>query len=54
VNTPVGTVRSRIARGRETLRKATGLFPARHSRSKDFPPVRTQASSAPKPQEVVQ
>lgn len=54
VNTPVGTVRSRIARGRETLRKATGLFPARHSRSKDFPPVRTQASSAPKSQEVVQ
>jgi RNA polymerase sigma-70 factor (ECF subfamily) len=54
VNTPVGTVRSRIARGRESLRKATGLFPARHSRRKDFPPVRTQASPAPKSQEVVQ
>lgn len=53
VNTPVGTVRSRIARGRETLRKATGLFPARHSRRKDFPPVRTRASP-PKSQEVVQ
>ena len=54
VNTPVGTVRSRIARGRESLRKVTGLFPARHSRRKDFPPVRTQASPAPKSQEVVQ
>jgi RNA polymerase sigma-70 factor (ECF subfamily) len=30
---PVGTVRSRVARGRETLRLATGLFPSRHSRS---------------------
>ena len=30
---PVGTVRSRVARGRETLRLATGLFPTRHSRS---------------------
>jgi RNA polymerase sigma-70 factor (ECF subfamily) len=44
VNAPVGTVRSRIARGRESLRKETGLFPARHSRRKDFPPVRAQAS----------
>jgi RNA polymerase sigma-70 factor (ECF subfamily) len=32
VNTPVGTVRSRVARGRESLRAMTGLFPARHSR----------------------
>jgi RNA polymerase sigma-70 factor (ECF subfamily) len=48
VDAPVGTVRSRIARGRESLRKATGLFPARHARRKDFPPVRTQASPAPK------
>ena len=32
VNTPVGTVRSRVARGRETLRAMTGLFPPRHSR----------------------
>ena len=43
VNAPVGTVRSRIARGRESLRKETGLFPARHSHRKDFPPVRAQA-----------
>jgi RNA polymerase sigma-70 factor (ECF subfamily) len=54
VNTPVGTVRSRIARGRESLRKTTGLFPARHSRRKDFPPVRAQASPVPKSQEVIQ
>jgi RNA polymerase sigma-70 factor (ECF subfamily) len=54
VNTPVGTVRSRIARGRESLRKATGLFPARHSRRKDFPPARRQASPASKSQEVAQ
>jgi RNA polymerase sigma-70 factor (ECF subfamily) len=33
VNLPVGTVRSRVARGRETLRMMTGLFPSRHSRS---------------------
>lgn len=32
VNLPVGTVRSRVSRGRETLRKMTGLFPGRHSR----------------------
>jgi RNA polymerase sigma-70 factor (ECF subfamily) len=31
VKTPVGTVRSRVARGRETLRAMTGLFPGRHS-----------------------
>lgn len=31
-NTSVGTVCSRIARGRESLRRMTGLFPARHSR----------------------
>ena len=54
VNAPLGTVRSRIARGRESLRKATGLFPARHSRGKGFPPVRALASPAPKSQEVVQ
>jgi RNA polymerase sigma-70 factor, ECF subfamily len=33
VNLPVGTVRSRVARGRETLRMMTGLFPGRHSRN---------------------
>jgi RNA polymerase sigma-70 factor (ECF subfamily) len=58
VNTPVGTVRSRIARGRESLRQATGLFPARHSRRKEIPAVRREASAAPKSQlksqEVVQ
>ena len=54
VNAPLGTVRSRIARGRESLRKATGLFPARHSPRKDFPPVRRQASPTPKSQEVFQ
>jgi RNA polymerase sigma-70 factor, ECF subfamily len=32
VNAPVGTVRSRVARGRETLRVMTELFPPRHSR----------------------
>jgi RNA polymerase sigma-70 factor, ECF subfamily len=30
---PVGTIRSRVARGRETLRITTGLFPSRHRRS---------------------
>ena len=38
-NLPVGTVRSRVARGRESLRVMTGLFPNRHSR---------RLSSAPK------
>jgi hypothetical protein len=33
VNSPIGTVRSRIARGRENLRTATGLFPARHAQT---------------------
>ena len=32
VNLPVGTVRSRVSRGREALRVMTGLFPARHCR----------------------
>lgn len=32
VNLAVGTVRSRVSRGRETLRAMTGLFPSRHSR----------------------
>lgn len=31
VNLPVGTVRSRVSRGRETLRMMTELFPSRHS-----------------------
>jgi RNA polymerase sigma-70 factor, ECF subfamily len=29
-NVPVGTVRSRLSRGRESLRKMTGLFPGRY------------------------
>jgi RNA polymerase sigma-70 factor, ECF subfamily len=33
VSLPVGTVRSRVSRGRETLRMMTGLFPGRHNRS---------------------
>jgi len=32
LNLPVGTVRSRVARARATLRIRTGLFPSRHSR----------------------
>jgi len=32
LNLPVGTVRSRVARARETLRIRTGLFPSRQSR----------------------
>jgi RNA polymerase sigma-70 factor (ECF subfamily) len=32
VNLPVGTVRSRVSRGRETLRMMTGLFPGHHTR----------------------
>jgi len=31
VNLPVGTVRSRVSRGREHLRALTGLYPRRHS-----------------------
>jgi RNA polymerase sigma-70 factor (ECF subfamily) len=40
VNLPVGTVRSRVSRGRETLRMMTGLFPARHSRHPGKAPKR--------------
>jgi RNA polymerase sigma-70 factor, ECF subfamily len=36
VNTPLGTVRSRVARGRESLRQSTGLFPGHHSRSAEM------------------
>jgi RNA polymerase sigma factor (sigma-70 family) len=41
VNLPVGTVRSRVSRGREALRMMTGLFPARHCRD-----ARTRAAPA--------
>ena len=69
VNTPVGTVRSRVARGRENLRAMTELFPTRHSRrtgkahlgSSSRPsPMRhlrvvpDDAVSVPKSKEVVQ
>lgn len=40
VNTPLGTVRSRVARGRESLRQTTGLFPGHHSRSVGTAPNR--------------
>jgi RNA polymerase sigma-70 factor (ECF subfamily) len=46
VNVPVGTVRSRVSRGRQTLRTMTGLFPGPHSRPPSmaakghFPPRR--------------
>jgi RNA polymerase sigma-70 factor (ECF subfamily) len=52
-NLPVGTVRSRVARGRETLRIMTGLFPSRHSRR----PGSAQdlgTKSASKPKEFLQ
>ena len=51
VNLPVGTVRSRVARGRETLRTMTGLFPNRHARR---PGTAGGSLAASKPQEVVQ
>src|SRR6201987_1113756 len=35
VNVPVGTIRSRVARGRKSLRAMTGLFPDPHSRGSE-------------------
>ena len=46
VKTPVGTVRSRVARGRESLRAMTELFPARHSRR---PGKTANRGSSPRP-----
>jgi RNA polymerase sigma-70 factor, ECF subfamily len=40
LNLPVGTVRSRLSRGRKTLRILIGLFPNRHCRSSGLPPKR--------------
>jgi RNA polymerase sigma-70 factor (ECF subfamily) len=52
VNLPVGTVRSRVARGRETLRTITGLFPNRHARRSRR--NNTAVDRTTKSQEVVQ
>jgi transposase len=46
LNLPVGTIRSRLSRGRETLRILTGLFPNRHCRS---PRLVAKARSRPAP-----
>jgi len=51
VNLPVGTVRSRVARGREALRMMTELYPSRHCRrsrppSESSPRHRTQQGIA--------
>ena len=51
VKLPVGTVRSRVARGRETLRIMTGLFPSRHARR---PRAGARSISAPKCEKVMQ
>jgi RNA polymerase sigma factor (sigma-70 family) len=62
-NLPVGTVRSRVARGREALRIMTGLFPARHCRDartrtaparNHYKPFIRTRESAPKSLELVQ
>ncbi len=47
VNLPVGTVRSRVSRGRETLRMMTGLFPTRHSRQPGKAPSERERRSRP-------
>jgi RNA polymerase sigma-70 factor (ECF subfamily) len=50
VDLPVGTIRSRVSRGREALRAMTGFFPSRHSprsrRSANRPPVSASRSQA--------
>ena len=43
-NLPVGTVRSRVSRGRETLRMMTGLYPGRHCRN-PRPPLASSAQT---------
>ena len=43
-NLPVGTVRSRVARGRESLRVMTGFFPRRHARHSPLEACVTSAS----------
>jgi RNA polymerase sigma-70 factor, ECF subfamily len=63
VNLPVGTVRSRVSRGRETLRLMTGLFPTRHCRDagtrtapaeNQFKPCARERKSASRSRELVQ
>ncbi len=46
VNLPIGTVRSRVSRGRETLRRMTELFPGHHSPRPQMP---TSLSSPRRP-----
>ena len=69
-NLPVGTVRSRVARGRESLRVMTELFPGRHfrrpgisanegtrrpARNRDhFQSIPAERRSSPRTQEVLQ
>ena len=47
-NTPVGTARSRVARGREALRAMTELFPVRHTgRRGNAPDLRSSPRRSP-------
>jgi RNA polymerase sigma-70 factor (ECF subfamily) len=48
---PVGTVRSRVARGRESLRVMTGFFPRRHARQSR---LEACVTSAPRSREAAQ
>ena len=48
---PVGTVRSRVARGRESLRVMTGFFPRRHARHSA---LEARATSASRSREAIQ
>jgi len=50
-NLPVGTVRSRVARGRESLRVMTGFFPRRHARQS---PLKACVASASGSREAAQ
>jgi RNA polymerase sigma factor (sigma-70 family) len=46
---PVGTVRSRVARGRESLRVMTGFFPRRHTRNSPMEAGLTSVSRSQEP-----
>jgi RNA polymerase sigma-70 factor (ECF subfamily) len=56
VGLPVGTVRSRVSRGREALRAMTGLFPGRYTprRGKAAHRVSPPGTPSPQSQEVIQ